>query len=444
MSMTLVERIIAAHANLDEVHAGQVVMVRPDLVLANELSGILAIETFSRHGNYRVVDPHQWVFVPDHFVPARDIRAANIARRFREFAYENGIEKYYELGRGGIEHVLLPQEGLIWPGALVMGGDSHTSTYGALGAFAIGVGSTDLAALMLSGQLWLSVPESVQIIYHGIPGPWAEGKDIILYTLGQIGGDGAHGQVMEFHGALLKELSPADRFTMCNMAVEGGAMTGIIPPDEVTRAYISSHGNRYYDEEALTTTYGNAHKVIEIDVTGLEPQIAQPFSPANTVPVSAVGEVPLDQVMIGYCTNGRLEDLRRAADILKGHKVHPRTRLLVTPGSQQVYQQALAEGLLDTFVKAGAMISPPSCGACLGGHLGVLGAGETALSTTNRNFVGRVGDIESHVYLSNPTVAAASAVAGRIIAPQALSGSMQQTRQVVSPAELWTPMEVTA
>jgi len=226
--------------------------------------------------------------------------------------------------------------------------------------------------------------------------------------------------------------------------VEGGAMTGIIPPDEVTRAYIRSHGNRYYDEEALATAYGNAHKVIEIDVTGLEPQIAQPFSPANTVPVSAVGEVPLDQVMIGYCTNGRLEDLRRAADILKGHKVHPRTRLLVTPGSQQVYQQALAEGLLDTFVKAGAMISPPSCGACLGGHLGVLGAGETALSTTNRNFVGRVGDIESHVYLSNPTVAAASAIAGRIIAPQALSGLVQQTRQVIPAAELWTPMEVTA
>ena len=444
MSMTLVEKIIADHANLAEVHAGEIVVVHPDLVLANELSGILAIETFFRHGRDRIFDPDQWVFVPDHFVPARDIRAANTARRFREFAYENGIQKYYELGRGGIEHVLLPQEGLIWPGALVMGGDSHTCTYGALGAFAIGVGSTDLAALMVSGELWLSVPETVQIVYRGTPSPWVEGKDMILYTLGQIGGDGAHGQVMEFHGALLRTLSAADRFTMCNMAVEGGAMTGIIPPDAVTQAYIVAHGNKYYDEKALSTTYGNAHKIIDIDITGLEPQVAQPFSPANSVPVSAIGDVPLDQVMIGYCTNGRLEDLRRAAHILAGRSVHPHTRLLITPGSQQVYQQASAEGLLDIFLAAGAMISPPSCGACLGGHLGVLGAGETALSTTNRNFVGRVGDVKSRVYLSNPTVAAASAVAGRIIAPQELPGLVSHPQQVIPTTELWSPLEVTA
>ncbi len=422
MVMSLAEKIIAAHAGLSEVRPGDVVMVHPDLVLANELSGILAIEVFQHHGNGRLFDPEQWVFVPDHFVPARDIRAADIARRFRDFAYEHGIRKYYELGRGGIEHVLLPEEGLIWPGALIMGGDSHTCTYGALGAFAVGVGSTDLAALMLSGQLWLSVPETVKIVFRGFPGPWVEGKDLILYTLGQIGADGAHGQVMEFHGDLLHQLSSADRFTLCNMAVEGGAMTGIIPPDDVTWNYLTEHRSAGLLPDVSFASSGAAHKVIEIDISGLEPQVAVPFSPANSVPISQVGDVALDQVMIGYCTNGRLQDLRRAAGILVGHKVHPHTRLLITPGSQRVYRQALAEGLLDIFLDAGAMISPPSCGACLGGHLGVLGAGEVALSTTNRNFVGRVGHVDSRVYLANPVVAAASAVAGRIVGVDALPG----------------------
>lgn len=414
--MTITEKILAAHADLERVEPGQLVSVRVDLVLANDITAPMAIQEFRRIGVGRVFDPERVVLVPDHFVPNKDIKSAEQARVVREFAREQGLAHYYEVGRMGIEHCLLPEQGLVAPGELVIGADSHTCTYGALGAFATGVGSTDLAAAMALGETWLKVPPTIKFVYYGHLPPWVGGKDLILYTIGKIGVDGALYRAMEFTGPAVEGLSMDGRLTMANMAVEAGAKNGIVPPDEVTLRYIEGRVRRPYrlyqsDPDA------RYEEVYEFDVSGLEPQVAFPHSPANVRPISEVGLVEIHQVVIGSCTNGRLEDLREAARVLKGKKVHPYVRLIVIPGTQEIYRAALREGLIEVFLEAGAAVSTPTCGPCLGGHMGILAAGERCVATTNRNFVGRMGHPESEVYLSGPAVAAASAVLGRIAAP---------------------------
>ena len=416
MSMTITEKILAAHAGLERVEPGQLVSVRVDLVLGNDITAPMAIQEFRRIGVERVFDPERVVLVPDHFVPNKDIKSAEQAKVVREFAREQGLTHYYEVGRMGIEHCLLPEQGLVAPGELIIGADSHTCTYGALGAFATGVGSTDLAAAMALGEIWLKVPPTIKFVYHGQLPPWVGGKDLILYTIGKIGVDGARYKAMEFTGPVIEGMSMDGRLTMANMAVEAGAKNGIVPPDGVTLRYIEGRVKRPYrlyhsDPDA------RYEEVYEFDVSGLEPQVAFPHSPANVRPISEVGLVEIHQAVIGSCTNGRLEDLREAARVLKGKKVHPYVRLIVIPGTQEVYRAALREGLIEIFLEAGAAVSTPTCGPCLGGHMGILAAGERCIATTNRNFVGRMGHPESEVYLSGPAVAAASAVLGRIAAP---------------------------
>ncbi|WP_027717591.1 3-isopropylmalate dehydratase large subunit [Desulfovirgula thermocuniculi] len=416
MSMTITEKILAAHAGLERVEPGQLVNVRVDLVLGNDITAPMAIQEFRRIGVERVFDPERVVLVPDHFVPNKDIKSAEQAKVVREFAREQGLTHYYEVGRMGIEHCLLPEQGLVAPGELIIGADSHTCTYGALGAFATGVGSTDLAAAMALGEIWLKVPPTIKFVYHGQLPPWVGGKDLILYTIGKIGVDGARYKAMEFTGPVIEGMSMDGRLTMANMAVEAGAKNGIVPPDGVTLRYIEGRVKRPYrlyhsDPDA------RYEEVYEFDVSGLEPQVAFPHSPANVRPISEVGLVEIHQAVIGSCTNGRLEDLREAARVLKGKKVHPYVRLIVIPGTQEIYRAALREGLIEIFLEAGAAVSTPTCGPCLGGHMGILAAGERCIATTNRNFVGRMGHPESEVYLSGPAVAAASAVLGRIAAP---------------------------
>jgi 3-isopropylmalate/(R)-2-methylmalate dehydratase large subunit len=354
--------------------------------------------------------------VPDHFTPAKDIASAEQVKLMHEFVHEQGI-LYFELGQMGIEHVLLPEQGLVLPGDVVIGADSHTCTYGALGAFATGMGSTDIAAAMATGDIWMKVPPTIKLIYHGNLGEWVGGKDLILYTIGDIGVDGALYSAMEFAGEAIDALSMAGRFTVANMAIEAGAKAGIFRVDSKTLDYVKPRAKRPYKvyEPSSEAEYS---RVIEYDVSAIKPQVALPHSPANTKPVSQVGDIEIDQVLIGSCTNGQLEDLQVSARILKGRKVHPRVRCLIIPGSQQVYLDALTEGLMEIFIRAGAVVCTPTCGPCLGGHMGVLAAGERCISTTNRNFVGRMGSPESEVYLSNPAVAAASAVAGKIASPE--------------------------
>ncbi|WP_071521682.1 3-isopropylmalate dehydratase large subunit, partial [Neomoorella thermoacetica] len=377
----------------------------------------LAIQEFKKLGVKKVFDPERVVLVPDHFTPAKDIKSAEQAKILRDFAREQGLTHYFEIGRMGIEHCLLPEAGLVGPGDLVIGADSHTCTYGALGAFATGVGSTDLAAAMATGELWFKVPETILFRYHGKLKPWVGGKDLILYTIGRIGVDGARYMAMEFTGEAITNLSMEGRFTMANMAIEAGGKNGIFPVDEKTVEYIRGRLQRDYriyqsDPDA------RYNQEIDIDASKIEPQVALPHLPENARSVKEIGEIKIDQVVIGSCTNGRLEDLRVAAQILKGQKVHPEVRLIVIPGTQQIYAAALAEGLIATFIEAGAAVSTPTCGPCLGGHMGILAKGERALATTNRNFVGRMGHPESEVYLAGPAVAAASAVKGRIAAPE--------------------------
>jgi len=357
--------------------------------------------------------------VPDHFVPAKDIASAQQAKLMREFCYEQGI-KYFEVGQMGIEHVLLPELGLVLPGDVVVGADSHTCTYGALGAFATGMGSTDIAAAMATGDVWMKVPPTIKLVYHGSLGEWVGGKDLILYTIGNIGVDGALYSVMEFTGEAIDSLSMDGRFTMANMAVEAGAKAGMFKVDNRTQLYIKSRAKRPYRvyEPDNDAEYA---QIIDYDVSDIEPQVALPPSPANTKPVSQVGDIEIDQAVIGSCTNGRIEDLRLAARILKRRKVHPRVRCIIIPGSQMVYLDALTEGLIEIFVRAGAVVSTPTCGPCLGGHMGVLADGERCISTTNRNFVGRMGSANSEVYLSNPAIAAASALLGSIASPEEIT-----------------------
>ncbi|MDI3280722.1 MAG: 3-isopropylmalate dehydratase large subunit [Bacillota bacterium] len=421
MGMTMAEKILAAHAGRPEVHPGELITARVDLVLANDITGPVAIQEFQRTGAERVFDPERVVLVPDHFTPNKDIPSAIQVQTLREFARAQGLPHFYEVGRMGVEHCLLPEEGLVVPGDLVVGADSHTCTYGALGAFATGMGSTDIAAAMATGEAWFRVPSTLLFLYRGRLPRWVGGKDLILYTIGQIGVDGARYRAMEFGGEAVAELSLDGRFTMANMAIEAGAKCGLFPVDEKTEAYLAGRARRPYrvyrsDPDAVY------ERVYEFDVSHLEPQVAFPHLPSNVRPISAAGEVPIDQAVIGSCTNGRLEDLRLAAEVLRGRRVHPRVRLIIIPGTPAIQRQALREGLLEIFLEAGAAVSTPTCGPCLGGHMGILAPGERAVATTNRNFVGRMGHPQSEVYLAGPAVAAASAVLGRLASPAELEG----------------------
>jgi 3-isopropylmalate/(R)-2-methylmalate dehydratase large subunit len=421
MPQTITEKILAAHAGQKKVHPGQLIEARIDLALANDITAPIAIEVFYRGGGKTVFDPRKVVLVPDHFVPNKDIAAAEQCRQMRLFAQEQKLPYFFELGEMGVEHALLPEKGLILPGDLVIGADSHTCTYGALGAFATGMGSTDLGAAMITGRTWLKVPETIKLVYHGRARPWVSGKDLILYTIGDLGVDGARYQALEFSGPAVAELSMADRFTMANMAIEAGAKNGIFEADEKAMAYLRERtkkkGKIYHsDQEA------QYQEIRRYDLNDIEPQVAFPHLPENSRPISRVGTVAIDQAVIGSCTNGRLEDLRVAAQVLKGHKVAKGVRLIVIPATPWIYQQALSEGLFDIFLKAGGVISPPTCGPCLGGYMGILAKGERAIATTNRNFVGRMGHPESEVYLASPAITAASAVLGFIGPVEALSG----------------------
>lgn len=413
----MIEKILARRAGLDRVEPGELVNVRVDLALGNDITAPVAINEFNKLGADKVFDPGKIVLVPDHFTPNRDIAAAEQCRQLREFARAQNITHYYEVGRMGVEHALIPEEGLVWPGAVVIGADSHTCTYGAVGAFATGVGSTDLAAAMATGEAWFKVPGTLRFVFNGTLPPWVAGKDLILHTIGQIGVDGARYRAMEFAGEAVESLSMDSRFTMCNMAIEAGGKCGYIQPDAITEEYLRGRAKAPY-EAVLSDPGARYEETYTFDVSALEPQVALPHSPANVRGVREVKGIAVDQVVIGSCTNGRLEDLRVAASILKGRRVHPRVRLLVIPATQRIYRQAMAEGLLDIFVAAEAAVSTPTCGPCLGGHTGVLARGERALSTTNRNFIGRMGHHESEVYLCNPAVAAAGAVAGTIVHPE--------------------------
>jgi len=415
--MTITEKILAGHADLESVAPGDLIKVRVDLALANDITAPLAIRVFHRTGRSQVFDPLKVALVADHFVPNKDIPSAEQSKIMRTFAREQGIVHYYEPGDGGVEHVILPEKGLVIPGDLVIGADSHTCTYGALGAFSSGVGSTDLGVIMATGRTWLKVPPSIRVDYEGNLRTWVGGKDLILYTLGLLGVEGANYKSLEFSGETIHALTMDQRLTMCNMAVEGGAKNGIVEPDEITMAYVSGRSGRR-PEVFRSDTDARYEKVLKIDVSAMEPQVAAPHSPDNVKPVSQVGHVALDQVFLGSCTNGRLEDLRVASGILKGKSVAKGTRFIVLPGSAEVYRQALREGILETLLDAGAVIGPPSCGPCLGGHLGILADGERALSTSNRNFLGRMGHVGSEVYLASPAVAAASAILGRIGSPE--------------------------
>ncbi len=384
-------------------------------MLASELSGIVAIEEFEKIKGARIFDPDKVVFVMDHFTPAKDIKSAEIVKRCRAFAQEQGI-RFFDVGRAGIQHILLPEKGLVAPGDLIAGADSHTCTYGFMGAFGTGIGSTDAAAAMALGEMWLKVPESIRLEYHGEPPAWVGGKDLILHTIGEIGVEGALYQVMEMTGEALDYLSMADRFSMANMAIEAGAKTGIVPADDKTAEFVRSRNN----------PPGTAHQSdpdaeyaarYDFDVTTFEPFVAVPYLPENVKPVSELAGLEVDQVVIGMCTNGNLEDLRAAASLLKGRKIHPKVRTVIIPGSQQVYLEAIREGLIETFIEANCSVSTPTCGPCLGGHMGVLAEGERCVSTSNRNFKGRMGHPESEVYLVNPYVAAATAIAGTLASP---------------------------
>jgi len=417
MGMTITEKILASHAGLEKVEAGDLVNVKIDIALGNDITLPLAIEELERIGIDRVYDREKIVIIPDHFAPNKDIKSAENCKRIKEFAKRHQILHYYEVGEMGIEHALLPEQGIVLPGDVVIGGDSHTCIYGGVGAFATGVGSTDLAAAMLTGELWFKVPESTKFTYRGKLRKWVDGKDLILYTIGDIGVDGALYRAMEFTGEVVDQLSISGRLTIANMAIEAGAKNGIFQPDEMTEEYFRGRASRPY---RIFRSDPDAHyvEVKEYDTSQIEPQVAFPHLPSNTKPISQVGDIPIDQVVIGSCTNGRLEDLRVAAQVLKGNKVAPYVRLIIIPATQEIYRQAMREGLFEIFLDAKAVISTPTCGPCLGGHMGVLAKGERAVATTNRNFIGRMGHLESEIYLSNPAVAAASAVRGKIAAPE--------------------------
>jgi 3-isopropylmalate/(R)-2-methylmalate dehydratase large subunit len=418
MAYTITEKILLAHTDKKSISPGDFIYAKIDLALGNDITAPIAINEFEAIGAKKVFDRKKIALVPDHFTPAKDKKSAEQARILKDFAKRHKIENYFEIGRMGVEHALLPEQGLVKPGDLIIGADSHTCTYGALGAFSTGVGSTDLVAAFITGYVWLKVPESMKFIYHGKLNPWVRGKDLILYTIGDIGVDGALYKAMEFTGEVIRRLPMDDRFAMCNMAIEAGGKSGIIEGDEITRKYIRGEGWRVKGEFYKSDKDARYSEIREYDIDKIEPQVSAPHLPSNVGPVSKFKKVKIDQVVIGSCTNGRISDLRLAAIILKGRRVNSNVRLIVIPATQKIYLQAIKEGLADIFLKAGGVFSTPSCGPCLGGHLGILGKGERAIATTNRNFKGRMGHPESEVYLSNPAVAAASAVKGRIAHPE--------------------------
>lgn len=419
MGMTMTQKILAAHGGLDVVVPGQLIEVDLDMVLGNDVTAPVAIKEMHKFKEQTVFHKDKVALVPDHFTPNKDIKSAENCKCMREFAINHEISNYFEIGEMGIEHALLPEKGLVVAGEVIIGADSHTCTYGALGAFSTGVGSTDMAAGMVTGKAWFKVPSAIKFVLTGKPQRWVSGKDIILHIIGTIGVDGALYKSMEFVGDGIAHLTMDDRFTMANMAIEAGAKNGIFPVDEKTLDYIHSHSTKEYkiyeaDEDA------EYDEIYEIDLSLLRPTVAFPHLPENTRTIDEVGDVGIDQVVIGSCTNGRLDDLRKAAEVMKGRRVAKGLRVIVFPATQKIYLQAIEEGLITTFIQAGAVVSTPTCGPCLGGHMGILAAGEKAVATTNRNFVGRMGHVESEVYLASPAVAAASAVLGRIAGPEEL------------------------
>ncbi len=417
--MNITEKILADHAGLKEVKPGQLITAKVDITLANDITGPVAVNEFKKIGVNKVFDKSRVVFVPDHFVPNRDIKSAQQVKQIREFAKEQNLEHFFEVGRMGIEHALLPDNGIVTAGDIVIGADSHTCTYGALGAFSTGMGSTDIACAMASGETWLKVPSAIKVEFNGKLNKWVTAKDLILYLIGDIGVDGALYKTLEITGSAISKLSMDGRFTICNMAIEAGAKNGIIPPDDITKEYLKNRSIRPYKfyESDKDAQY---EKVIVYNVEEIEPVVAFPHLPENTKPVSEAGNVKIDQAVIGSCTNGRLSDIKAAAEILKGRKVHKDVRLIVFPATQQIYLEAIKMGYIQTIIEAGGAVSTPTCGPCLGGHCGILAEGERAISTTNRNFVGRMGHVKSEVYLASPYIAAASAVAGYIVSPDKL------------------------
>ena len=419
MGMTMTQKILAAHAGLDYVEAGQLIMADLDVVMANDITGPMAIPVFRQMAE-KVYDKEKVVLVPDHFTPNKDIKSAENAKSLREFAKEQELTHYYEVGQMGIEHAILPEKGIVVAGECIIGADSHTCTYGALGAFSTGMGTTDIATGMATGQIWFKVPGAIKFVLTGKPSRYVSGKDIIIHIIGKIGVDGALYKSMEFTGDGIANLSMDDRFTMANMAIEAGAKNGIFPVDALAEGYIREHSDKEYkiyeaDEDAVY------EDVVEIDLSEVRPTVAFPHLPGNAKTIDeieAMEPIKIDQVVIGSCTNGRMEDMRRAAAILKGHKVHPDVRVMVIPATQKIYKQCIKEGLVDIFIDAGCSFNTPSCGPCMGGHMGVLAAGEKCVSTTNRNFVGRMGHVDSLIYLASPETAAASAIAGYIANPE--------------------------
>jgi 3-isopropylmalate/(R)-2-methylmalate dehydratase large subunit len=417
MGMTMTQKILAKHAHLPAVSAGQLIKADVDMVLGNDITTPVAVAEFRKIGTDRVFDVNRIAIVPDHFTPNKDIRSAEQVKLIRGFAKEMGVVNFFEVGQMGVEHVLLPEKGLVTAGEVIIGADSHTCTYGALGAFSTGVGSTDMAAGMATGQAWFKVPEAIRFELINKPSRYVTGKDVILYIIGLIGVDGALYKSMEFMGGGLKELSMDDRFSMANMVIEAGAKNGIFEVDDITLEYIKGHSEKPY---GIYKADGDAcySEKYTIDLSEIKLTVAFPHLPENTRTIDDVGDIKIDQVVIGSCTNGRIEDMRAAASILKGRKVHPEVRCIIIPATQKIWRQSMQEGLFDIFIEAGAAVSTPTCGPCLGGHMGILAKGERAVATTNRNFVGRMGDPQSEVYLAGPYVAAASAVLGRIGSPE--------------------------
>lgn len=424
MGMTMTQKILADHAGVKEVHAGELIEANVDIVMANDITGPMALPIFKKMAD-KVFDKDKVVLVPDHFTPNKDIKSAENSKAIREFSCEQGLTHHMEQGKCGVEHAILPESGIVVAGDAVIGADSHTCTYGAIGAFSTGVGTTDIATGMATGQLWFKVPSAIKFNLHGKLPKYVSGKDVILHIIGRIGVDGALYKSMEFTGEGVKELSMADRFTICNMAIEAGAKNGIFPVDEAAIEYLDKHAKREYkiyeaDEDA------EYEEVVDVDLSAIRPTVAFPHLPGNAKTVDeieAMDKIYIDQVVIGSCTNGRMEDLRKAAAILKGKKVADNVRVMVIPATQKIYLQCILEGILETFVEAGCAVNTPSCGPCMGGHMGVLAKGEKCVSTTNRNFVGRMGDVESLIYLASPETAAASAIAGYIANPEKFGGN---------------------
>lgn len=424
MGMTMTQKILADHAGVKEVHAGELIEANVDIVMANDITGPMALPIFKKMAD-KVFDKDKVVLVPDHFTPNKDIKSAENSKAIREFSREQGLTHHMEQGKCGVEHAILPESGIVVAGDAVIGADSHTCTYGAIGAFSTGVGTTDIATGMATGQLWFKVPSAIKFNLHGKLPKYVSGKDVILHIIGRIGVDGALYKSMEFTGEGVKELSMADRFTICNMAIEAGAKNGIFPVDEAAIEYLDKHAKREYKiyEADKDAEY---EEVVDVDLSAIRPTVAFPHLPGNAKTVDEIetmDKIYIDQVVIGSCTNGRMEDLRKAAAILKGKKVADNVRVMVIPATQKIYLQCILEGILETFVEAGCAVNTPSCGPCMGGHMGVLAQGEKCVSTTNRNFVGRMGDVESLIYLASPETAAASAIAGYIANPEKFGGN---------------------